>query len=199
MTVGRGSKIRCVFRTCRFGWPIVLVAALLSMTAWASRQPDGREQQELDRAIAMIAQTAENGDVSKHLIEMVAHHLILVEDAWDSSLYGQTSYPITGDQTITINVRAIPDLGAALYRTHNGPYDLFEDRVWLASILVHEWLHTTQSWVFVHSDRAGVEPPAWLEQMSFLKRVRSSVSDDSMRIQRVDMLIDRVAVERAAD
>ena len=197
--MSRGSKIKRVFRTYGFRWPIVLVAALLSISAWASRQPDAREQRELNRAIATIALTAESVEVSKHLSEMMAHHLILIEDAWDSSLYGQTSYPITGDQTVTINARAIPDVGAALYRTHNGPYDLFEDRIWLASVLVHEWLHTTQSWVFVHSDRAGVEPPAWLEQKRFLKRVRSSVPDDSMRIQRVDMLIDRVAAEIASD
>jgi hypothetical protein len=171
----------------------------ISSAAQASRAPNSTEAREIQTALNAIASYLPGSATARTLTAMFAQGQIRVADDWPDNQYGMTNYPVVGPQIIQLNARAIPDPSFRGYQGRYGQYALFEDRTWIASVLVHEWLHTTQSWAFVHLHRFdfqnAVEVPAWKRQRVFLERVLNRYQADTFRRVRVESLIDSVDVE----
>ena len=165
----------------------------------AARLPDANEMKELIRAIVAIRHVGKNPATVDALTELLGTDHLLMEDSWSSDLNGVTNYPILGgERTITINSHIIPNATSAVYTGRFGPDALFEDRSWLESILVHEYLHTTQSYL---AARLGgpkkVEPPAWKYQLQFMQNLCATLSDpaNATKKNRCEGLEDRIQAE----
>lgn len=175
---------------------LVLASGLPGQTAQAARRPTAAEAAGLRQAIANIESVGGYSLAVGLLRQKLALGALLVEDAWDDSMSGQTSYPIVGNQTITISAKKIPNLLSRNYTGRFGAAGLFEDQTWLASVMVHEWFHTTQSYLFVHTVRWNVEPPAWRFQVKFLKKIVQRVQGQDVFIRdRAEGLVERAQYE----
>lgn len=173
-----------------------LLFVVTSAPAWAARPLSATERIEMVRAIELIETTWKSGTASGKLRTLLDRGLLRAEDRWPSGFHGETSFPLFGKQTVTISSAIIPNPANRLYLIKGGDLNLFEDRVWLASILVHEWLHTTQSWIAsrIHRFTGRLEPPAWRKQKEFLQALLARETDRS-RSMRVETMIDRVDFE----
>lgn len=175
---------------------MVLASGLAGQAAQAARQPTAAESAGFRQAISNIESVGGYSLAVGLLRQKLALGALLVEDAWDDSMSGQTSYPIIGNQTITISAQKIPNLRSRNYTGRFGAAVLFEDQTWLASVMVHEWFHTTQSYLFVHTVRWNVEPPAWRFQVGFLKKIVQRVQGQDVSIRdRAEGLVERAQYE----
>lgn len=183
----------------------VLVLALFvaglasSVQAWASRPASEAESRELTRAISAIRKLG-YPEVAVDLTAMMASGTLKVEDSFPEGLYADTSYPLTGRQAIRISSKIIPDLKNPLYeRPKIGHLVLVEERVWLASILAHEWFHTQQASWWVHTVGriyAVRERPAWEYQRDLLLVASVMMSEGDAAVQmRLQGLVDQAQVE----
>jgi hypothetical protein len=164
-----------------------------------TRAPNPSERKELMLALSTIRNLGYT-ETANALSAMMARGGLEIDDAMESGFYAETSFPIVGDQTIRFNARLFPDLGAPAYRVPNwGKINLVEDRVWLASILAHEWYHTTQPawWVrTVGRFYSAREKPAWILQWNFLQRAVVPMSEADARLKsRLEALVDRAQSE----
>ena len=164
-----------------------------------TRAPNASERKELILALSAVRNLGYT-ETAIALSAMMARGGLEIDDAMESGFYAETSFPIVGDQTIRFNARLFPDLGAPAYRHHTwGKINLVEDRVWLASILAHEWYHTTQPawWVrTVGRLYSAREKPAWTLQRDFLQRAAVRMSEGDARLKsRLEGLVDRAQSE----
>ncbi len=164
-----------------------------------TRAPNASERKELMLALSAIRSLG-YVEAANALTAMMARGGLEIDDAMESGFYAETSYPIVGEQTIRFNALLFPDLGAPGYRVPNwGKINLVEDRVWLASILAHEWYHTTQPawWVrTVGRFYSAREKPAWTLQRNFLQRAVVPMSQGDARLKsRLEGLVDQAQSE----
>jgi hypothetical protein len=177
------------FTQVLFSFGVLILAS--ANLAHAARLPNTAERNELRHAIKLIVSVGQNAAAVALLSQSLAQGTLKIEDGWNDGTQGLTNYPVRGPQTITIAAQTIPDASHPGFRGERGAPGLFEDRLWLASILVHEWLHTTQSWLYVHTQWWNIEPPAWRAQVVFLKGMRTKLRDYTLYELRADSLVDR--------
>lgn len=188
-------------------WGRVLCGAILllacggsvSVAQAAGRVPAPSERRELIRAVDELRsygfyETADRLDL------MLIRDAILVDDRFEKALHAVTTYPIIGDQKIILNAGIIPDPDRMVYK--KGKFAaayLLEDRVWLLSILAHEWHHTTQSPLWVRTvgrSYSRLEKPAWSFQVDVLRRAyEHNLDRDHFLLERLKMLVDRAQGE----
>ncbi len=188
-------------------WGRVLCGAILflacsgsvSVAQAAGRVPRPSERRELIRAVDELRSYGFY-ETADRLDQMLIRNAILVDDHFEKSLHALTTYPIIGDQKIILNAGIIPDPAAPVYaRPKLGGWYLLEERVWLLSILAHEWHHTTQPPLWVRTvgrSYSRLEKPAWMFQVDVLRRAYERCPDRSpFMLSRLDMLVDRAQGE----
>jgi hypothetical protein len=176
---------------------ILMVVGLMVWGQWsfAARPLAPAEHFEIRKAIALIGQFWPGSNTESDLRRFYVQGQIFAEDHWPANERGRTTFPIVGVQTITVQSGTIPNLNARKYSLPLGHVELFEDRALLASVLVHEWFHTTQSWAQAKFMPWTVEKPAWIQQREFLNVLLKRYQDNSYYRDRLEFLIDRVTSE----
>lgn len=176
------------------------LAALAPSSFAAARELTPAEHKEVYLAIKQVEQVWPNSQAARALRARLIEGTLLVDDRMPSKTLATTNYPLVGKQVITLTPTLVPDSTRPVYRqdTRFGQAALFDDRTKLASVLVHEWLHTTQSFLDSRINRFNtgrMEIPAYELQISYLRALLVLVKDNPTFAARVDSLIEYFGFE----
>ncbi len=144
-------------------------------TGLSMRPLSPKERQEVAGAIDIVDRNGYH-DAATELRNLLNLGLIYVDPDLDAD--AQYDHNVYKHNDIRLNPSVIPDAGAREYRIRYGSERLFRNRIWLASVLYHEYIHGEQLYLYKLFERTAVgvfggpnraERGAWGEQRDFLK------------------------------